>query len=60
VVSSSTRRTRLTGGKNPDEPKNAPDLPVGRFLKSMSLSRDRVIGAVGRGNMTCSPVLFFH
>jgi hypothetical protein len=29
--------------KNPDEQKNAPELPIGRFLKSMSLGGNRVI-----------------
>jgi hypothetical protein len=28
---------------NPDEPKNAPELPIGRFLKSKSLGGNRVI-----------------
>ena len=29
--------------QNADEPKNAPELPIGRFLKSKSLGGNRVI-----------------
>jgi hypothetical protein len=29
-----------------DEPKNAPELPIGRFVKSKSLGGNRVILAV--------------
>jgi hypothetical protein len=29
--------------QNSDEPKNAPELPIGRFLKSKSLGGNRVI-----------------
>ncbi len=31
-----------------DEPKNAPELPIGRFLKSESLGGNRVILTVRR------------
>ena len=34
--------------KNPDEQKNAPELPIGRFLKSRSPGGNRVILDVTR------------
>ena len=40
-----------TAAKNSDEQKNAPELPIGRFLKSKSLGGNRVILVVRRLKM---------
>jgi hypothetical protein len=40
MLSTSTTRSRT---RKPDEQKNAPELPIGRFLKPKSLGGNRVI-----------------
>ena len=41
-----TTMCRFSIARRFDEPKNAPELPIGRFMKSKSLGGNRVISDV--------------